>query len=895
MKQKEALIFLSLGVLTVLNGLAQKPLWTSKEFTVYKDSIVQHEFTAKALSASELVSNYQSPANGYLSPRISFKFSLNGKDNEMPPGKNHQFVVLSNSGYSESPLIVFGKQYNDTSGIPRGYFLAPNTNLKLKLDLRQVLAEIKDKGYYTTFRGDKIYKDDLKAVFVAGGTAPMIWDFDNLVNRPSLQLKDEDGDGIYETVLTLNAPEDKQNTAPDWHLTKDISAFPQYHSAYPITDAIYNLSLEEMQKAIEPDSTFRTGKEWAGVWTRDISYSIILSMAYLQPRVAENSLLRKVNKNGRIIQDTGSGGAWPVSTDRMIWAVAAFELYKVTGDRAWLKKTYGIIRNSMEDDLNNIYDPVTGLVRGESSFLDWREQTYPKWMQPADIYQSENLGTNAVHFQANVVLSNMAILLGDQESAVKYKRNADRIKKGINDWLWQAGKGYYGQYLYGRNYLSLSPRYEALGEALTVLFNIADSARQQQIIEHSPLTAYGISCIYPQIPGIPPYHNNAIWPFVQTFWLWAAAKVGDEKAVMESMADIYRPTALFLTNKENFVADNGDFLGTQINSSNMLWSLSGNISIIHKLIFGIRYTTEGLVFQPFVPELLDGKRTVSNFSYRHAVLNIEMEGFGNRIAAFYLDGKQQTGSFIPSSIAGDHQIRIVLASGKFPASSVSNVANAFSPSVPSIFSVPGRLNWQAVEGADYYKILKNGVPFMKTTGTSLIVKASGYSEYQVIAVDKRGLESFASEPAVLISTGEEQVFELERVAPKSPNDYKGFTGEGFVEINRDTNSSISIRMNVKETGLYAIDLRYSNGNGPVNTENKCAIRTVFVNGKMAGTFVLPQRGKGEWSNWGYSNAVKSKLLKGLNTITVRFERYNENMNGPVNQAMLDNMRVIRLQ
>ena len=126
---------MSLGVLTVLNGLAQKPLWTSKEFTVYKDSIVQHEFTAKALSATELVSNYQSPANGYVSPRISFKFSLNGKDNEMPPGKNHQLVVLSNSGYSESPLIVFGKQYNDTSGIPRGYFLAPNTNLKLKLDL----------------------------------------------------------------------------------------------------------------------------------------------------------------------------------------------------------------------------------------------------------------------------------------------------------------------------------------------------------------------------------------------------------------------------------------------------------------------------------------------------------------------------------------------------------------------------------------------------------------------------------------------------------------------------------------------------------------------------------------------------------------------------------------
>ena len=98
--------------------------------------------------------------------------------------------------------------------------------------------------------------------------------------------------------------------------------------------------LEEMVKAIEPDSTFRTGKEWAGVWTRDISYSIILSMAYMQPEVAMKSLLSKVNKKKRIIQDTGTGGAYPCSTDRMIWAVAAYEVYKATGNKDWLEQAY---------------------------------------------------------------------------------------------------------------------------------------------------------------------------------------------------------------------------------------------------------------------------------------------------------------------------------------------------------------------------------------------------------------------------------------------------------------------------------------------------------------------------------------------------------------------------
>ena len=67
------------------------------------------------------------------------------------------------------------------------------------------------------------------------------------------------------------------------------------------------------------------------------------------------------------------------------------------------------------------YDNETGLVKGESSFLDWREETYPKWMQPADIYESECLGTNAVHYEANIVLSKMALLMNDKTVAAKHE------------------------------------------------------------------------------------------------------------------------------------------------------------------------------------------------------------------------------------------------------------------------------------------------------------------------------------------------------------------------------------------------------------------------------------------------------------------------------------------
>ena len=73
------------------------------------------------------------------------------------------------------------------------------------------------------------------------------------------------------------------------------------------------------------------------MWTRDVSYSIILSMAILQPEASRISLEHKISPEGTIIQDTGSGGAWPVSSDREIWAVAAYELYKTTGDEQWLR------------------------------------------------------------------------------------------------------------------------------------------------------------------------------------------------------------------------------------------------------------------------------------------------------------------------------------------------------------------------------------------------------------------------------------------------------------------------------------------------------------------------------------------------------------------------------
>ncbi|MDU0372701.1 glycogen debranching protein [Hymenobacter endophyticus] len=900
---------------------AEMPLiWKNEAFALYADRVEQGSYVARALSPTELTSNYQSPANAYQDPRITFKFSLNGQDNEMAPGQDHSLVAIPQAGSTaaETPLLTFGQQFVDQTPVPATTYLAPNTPLKLRLDMRPVLAAFKKQGYYTTYTGNKLYAQDFKGVYVAGNTAPLSWDFANLNHQPGAELKDPDGNGIYEVTLVLNQPAAAKTTAGRWQQTLNTADFPQYRSDYPLPDALYNLALEEARRAVEPDSTFRTGQEWAGVWTRDISYSIILAQATLQPKVAMNSLLRKVSKQGRIIQDTGTGGAYPCSTDRMIWAVAAWEIYLVTGDESWLRKVYPIIKSSIEDDQQNAYDPnsrllwknpsylkpedipsfyppgnLTFLVRGESSFLDWREQTYPRWMQPADIYQSENLGTNAVHYQANVVLAKMAQHLGQQEVAQTHSATAVHIKSGINYNLW-TDYGYYGQYRYGRNYLTVSPKAETLGEALCVLFGVAEEARAESVVQHTPTLPFGTPCIYPQIPGIPPYHNNAVWPFVQSFWALAGAEVGNEASVLESMAAVYRPAALFLTNKENFVAENGDFAGTQINSSNMLWSLSGSLALVYKVLFGMRFEPEGLVLRPFVPQALQGRRELTGFRYRGAVLDIELQGFGNDISTITLDGQPLPDATVPATLTGRHTVRITLKNQALFSVGPNHVPNRFAPETPAVRYAAGHLSWAPVAGASAYQVLRNGRFAARTTETSVAVTPATYAEYQVVAVDGQGLESFASEP-LAVADRPAQLVQLETRAPKSSKPYKGFSGAGFVEISKTVNTRLSIPVTVPETGLYALDFRYANGNGPINTNNRCAIRTLRLGARQLGTVVLPQRGVDEWSNWGFSNPLMVQLTKGTHPLTLTIEPANENMHGEVNQAMLDYLRVTRVQ
>jgi hypothetical protein len=864
---------------------SENTLYESDRFSVLRDKVVQGGAEAVALSPTQITSNYKSPASQTYRRLIEFKFSLNEKDNELPVGVNRRLVI---EGEGQSPVYTFG-QTEDRKMPDPGTYLSPNTRYTFRVDLSPVIQQFEEKGFYSAYDGSTIARSEFKGIYIAGGSEPMTWDFVNLENR-GLQMKDPDGDNIYEITLILNPFNESMNADKEWTLQNTIDGYPQFSSDIPLVDALYNLSLDETKMLKVSDGTFRTGAKWEGVWTRDVSYSILLAYALIEPEVAKTSLRRKVKRN-RIIQDTGSGGAWPVSSDRTTWALAAWEIFKTTGDQAWLEEAFEIIKNSVADDQKTLAS-TTGMYKGESSFLDWREQTYPKWMDNRDIYVSENLGTNAVHFQTYQILAEMADLLG--QPSEEYRSIAQQISNGINEFMWMNNEGFYGQFIYGRHYQHLSPRFEALGEAFTVLFDIASDRQKKAIMENAPLTPFGVTCIYPQIPGIPPYHNNGIWPFVQAFWNIAAAKAGNEKVLDHGLGSIYRAAGLFLTNYENFVAETGDFLGTEINSERQLWSVAGNLAMVYKVFLGMDFQADGIQFAPVIPAAYAGQKTLKQLKYRNAVLDISVNGYGNRIRSITLDGEELEDAFLPADVEGAHSIQIEMANNSFSGDDIHLVDNKFSLPNPQVTLSGDELEWNPIEGVDDYFVYKNGQKLKSVDDTAIKIKTtSEYSEYAVSAFDKEGFESFISEPILVVEPGAEQIEEAEKYASPAGLPFVNYSGRGFVSLTKVGNRQVNLDVRVRDRGEYLIDVRYSNGSGPWNTDNKCAIRSLYVNGEYQGPIVMPQRGQNEWSDWSFSNSLLVNLNRGKNEISIRFEPWNEHMNVGVNRARMDYIRLIK--
>jgi hypothetical protein len=869
---------------------AQTTLYRSKAFTITDTSVTQGRFAAVAVSPDTILSSY--PRSGR---EVRFRFSINGQDNEFRPGTEHTVYVRPHNGTIETPVYVFGVEGAPSIPTPDQSATSEEgaARITFRLDMRPALRAFRDSGSYHPPNGVAIRKDAFTGVYVIGGTAPMTWDMSKVRPGSPLQLTDADGDSIYAVTLPFDAEYTRPLAADGravWTRSMDLGAFPQLTSPQRVVDALYRMSLEELRQVVRDDGALSAGAKWEGVWTRDVSLSSVLGLSFAAPDAVRRSLMAKVDSEGRIIQDTGTGGSWPVSTDRTTWALAAWELYAATGDKAWLRTAYNVISRSAEADLHAALDRSTGLFRGESSFLDWREQSYPRWMEPADIYQSQNLGTNVVHFATYRILADMARALG--EPVARWSAVADTVRRGINTHLWQATQGWYGQFRYGRNSLSLSPRAEGLGEALALIYGVGTPEQRARLAGSAPVTTFGTPTFWPYIPNEKLYHNAAIWPFVTAYWTWASADARNTAGVEHGLAATWRAAALFLTNKENTVAATGHFEGTELNSDRQLWSIAGNLAATYRVLFGMRLEPERLAFRPMVPRAYAGDRTLSNLHYRNTTLTITAHGFGDGIRSAKIDGRVVSEAAVPATMSGAHTVDLTL-NGRWTGDREHVVDNVYAPANPKSDLHGDTLVWSRVRGATNYVVYRNTQRMGMTTATRAPLRRGvTLAEYQVSALNAAGLESFLSEPQRVVA--DSVVMLIEPPAAALENAREGFTGAGYASLTLKKNTTVELPVTVKRAGVFSIDARYANGNGPINTDSKAAIRTVLLDGKPLGVFVMPQRGSDLWNDWGYSNPLRARLSAGTHTLTITYTPLDMNMNRRENTALLDHVRLTPL-
>lgn len=171
-----------------------------------------------------------------------------------------------------------------------------------------------------------------------------------------------------------------------------------------------------------PDGCFQAGAKWNYVWTRDTSYAVHLAFAALKPKTALKSLKFKTSDlrsklgkktNKQIVQDTGTGGSYPISSDRVVWALGAAKLlHYLSGEERqnFQQEAFEIIKNTINHDRQVVFDKIDGLYYGEQSFLDWREQTYPAWVAEDVIHvgMSKSLSTNLLHLSILELAADLA-------------------------------------------------------------------------------------------------------------------------------------------------------------------------------------------------------------------------------------------------------------------------------------------------------------------------------------------------------------------------------------------------------------------------------------------------------------------------------------------------------
>lgn len=682
-------------------------------------------------------------------------------------------------------------------------------------------------------------------------------------------------------------------------LRRTPEKYPQYRGDLPLLEAAYNLAICELEDNTSPEGLLMTGATWKCVWTRDAAYAIHLALAAAAPRRSMESLRARV-RDSEIMQDTGTGGSWPISTDRVVWAVAAWSLYQNTGDRDWLLWSASVLEKTLQRD-NASLQVSDGFIPGESSFLDWREQSYPDWMNAADIGSSAALGTMLLHMQARAILARMQRELGRAGEAESWQNEAERLKDFIDEKFWSPSRRQYGQYFYGRGYPVLSARSDALAEALCILFGLALGDRAQEVVAREPRSPYGVPVFSPfrsDLPGV--YHNRAVWPFVEGYALWAAGVADEPQTVARSMASLLRAAILFGTNKENFSAETGDANDTIQNSSRQLWSIAGMLSLYYHTLFGLQWDADTLIFSPCIPKAFGGDHWLTGLRLRGFTLDVHIHGYGSEVCRCLINGADAP-PVISAHATGLFVVELELNpmddgndAPPAPKAVCDLPVPAWSkPSTPN--SPVSPLDWEPVAEADAYTIYRNGVPLTQVQDTNYLPASTDYyAQYQIQAVGRNGAVSYLNEPREYVPQGTR--LSINPLSIGAKGEYPVENAQAWLDTQPHTSCLVYETLRVEAPGDYRVELLYCNAADNIANGDTCALRDLVIDRECVALLAMPHNStRGDWTRFSYTAAVVIHLETGNHRVQLLMTDRDRNGAGSPNEAMVRSLRITRLQ
>ncbi len=652
-----------------------------------------------------------------------------------------------------------------------------------------------------------------------------------------------------------------------------------------------------------PCDCFETGESWRYVWTRDTAYAADLGTAFMDPARTRSSLRFKLSrpKGGgplQIVQDTGTGGSWPVSTDRVVWALGARSTLAWLPEaeaEAFATEVLEALRTTLEIDREAIFDAADGLYRGEQSFLDWREQSYPSWTatDTAHIAASKALSTNTAHH----ILLRLAADLAAPGSAeaTRWAGWADELAAAIEQQFWVEPAGLPSSWIGATLDPSVQNRWDQLALSLAVLEGVLDDTHAATAVRTYPHTPMGPPVLWPQQPGVPIYHNRGIWPFVTAYGLLSAARVGNDAVFDHDLESLVRGAAVHLSNMEAYEfltqqvrVEAGEESGPVVNSRRQLWSVAGYLGAITRGLFGVVASADGLRIEPFVTASVRDRWLANTdrvelrgltWRGRRFDLALWLPPVGSLTAGAYavgsmrLDGVEVTQ--LDGLVTGSLVEITLLSDGASAGESITVVADAgdhrafWAPPEPvwedtSSTDTELRLTWSHVDAASVsFRVYRDGEVVHETSELGWTTAAlTGTGCFALEAVYPNGHASQHSPPLCVPGplTSEIVLDAHELVRLSGGGTWSDQYGrQHFMDWGGPGDAMSVHAFTTPHDGLHYLSLDYGNGSGGFTTGITAGHQRIEVYDEPTGAFVtagnvvLPHQG--DWQIWSRSSVL----------------------------------------